>query len=606
MYTFNVFSLLTLFASEVYLLLAIYGLARNPKAMANRLFFFVALSMAMWGLGEGMQRASVDPKTAFFWANYIIGLGSALHPAFLMHFWLEFSGQITKYKKRMPVFILYIPSTYFLLLRFFYSNSLINGMTKEYWGYSSSGTPLYLIYMLFIVAYIGAVTYLAFRYSSQTRGKLRKQAQNIGFGILFSLSLGVLTQASRPILHLKIPELSVISTLIFISFIAHAIYKYGLLTITPGMAADRIIETITDYLIVADRDRNIALANSSMLDMLGKTKEELIGNPSSALSIKLGKLFEGLENQGFVKNYEAEILSREGHPVPLSVNASVMKDELGGRIGFVLVLRDISHTKELIKSLEKNKEELVEINWKLKEASQKKTEFVSDVSHELRTPLASIKGFVATIRYEKDMDPVTREDFLKIIEEESDRLTRIIEDLLDLSRIEAGRLKVNMIPLEIEDIIRKNIEGLKMQAQARAINIEESLPPQLPPVFADQDKTAQVIINLLSNAIKYNKEGGKVLVSACEDGRNIRVDVEDTGMGISENDLPHMFEKFYRVEKSSRETPGTGLGLAVTKSLVEVMGGEINVQSRPGEGSKFSFSLPKANARQKELIGERS
>jgi two-component system, OmpR family, phosphate regulon sensor histidine kinase PhoR len=231
---------------------------------------------------------------------------------------------------------------------------------------------------------------------------------------------------------------------------------------------------------------------------------------------------------------------------------------------------------------------------KVEEANKNKTQFVSDVSHELRTPLASIKGYVSTIRSDKEMSDATRAEFLGIVEDETDRLARIIDQLLDISRIEAGRLKLNPRSFQLSDLVHRNIANMKEQAKKKQVTIEEELSQEPLYVYADQDKTAQIIINLLSNAVKYNKPGGTVKVSATKgDDGKVRVEVKDTGYGISEKDLPHMFEKFYRVERTSNEAPGTGLGLAVTKNLLEVMGGNIELESRYGEGSTFSFTLPK-------------
>jgi signal transduction histidine kinase len=237
--------------------------------------------------------------------------------------------------------------------------------------------------------------------------------------------------------------------------------------------------------------------------------------------------------------------------------------------------------------------ELEKLLEKVKEANNNKTQFVSDVSHELRTPLASIKGYVSTIRNDKDMEENTKSEFLGIVEEETDRLTRIINQLLDISRIEAGRIQLNIKNFGLPDVIHKNIENIKEMARSRDIKIEEKINEKLPLVCADQDKTAQVLVNLLCNAVKYNRTGGRIIVRAEGDGEGVRVEIEDTGFGISEKDIPHMFEKFYRVDSTSDQAPGTGLGLAVTKSLIEVMGGKICVESKVGEGSKFTFVLPK-------------
>jgi signal transduction histidine kinase len=238
---------------------------------------------------------------------------------------------------------------------------------------------------------------------------------------------------------------------------------------------------------------------------------------------------------------------------------------------------------------------------KVEELNRKKTEFVSDVSHELRTPLASIKGFVSTIRNEKEMDEKTKEEFLKIVEEESDRLARLIEDLLDLSRIESGRLRLNILPFDINGLLARSIENLSKEAEKRSIKIlPETTASDHIQVCADYDKTAQVLVNLLSNAIKYNKPGGSVNIDVKDEQDTVRIDVIDSGIGIAEADMPRLFEKFYRSDRVSHEVPGTGLGLALTKSLIEVQGGELSVTSRENQGSRFSFTLPKAAKEQRK------
>jgi two-component system phosphate regulon sensor histidine kinase PhoR len=290
---------------------------------------------------------------------------------------------------------------------------------------------------------------------------------------------------------------------------------------------------------------------------------------------------------GRTENIEEEYI-QDGQKVFVHTVKAPVKDENGDAVGVLGIFWDITE----LKKAEAAREELLH---KLEEANKRKTEFVSDVSHELRTPLASIKGFISTIRSDKEMDEKDRGDFMKIVEDETDRLTRIIEELLDLSRIEAGRLKLNPKPFQLMDLIYKNIESIQVQARAKDVVIEQRIPRGLPPVYADRDKTAQIIINLLGNAVKYNKKGGKVTISAFEDDGHVKVEVEDTGVGISEKDLPHMFEKFYRAEKTSSEAPGTGLGLALSKSLVEVQGGKMNIESIADKGSKFSFTLPKGS-----------
>jgi len=228
---------------------------------------------------------------------------------------------------------------------------------------------------------------------------------------------------------------------------------------------------------------------------------------------------------------------------------------------------------------------------KAAEANYKKTEFVSDVSHELRTPLASIKGFTATVRSDGDMDRATREDFLRIVEEETDRLSRIIDDLLDLSRIESGRIKLKKENVDLIEVIKKGVVTIKQQAEEKHLELKTELPEEIPYVLADSDKMMQVVINLLSNAIKYTKEG-EVMISARRVDGQVEVEVSDTGIGIAAEDLSKVFEKFQRIEKPGVEAKGTGLGLSIVKALVELHGGKVFAESEPGKGSKFGFRLP--------------
>ena len=355
-----------------------------------------------------------------------------------------------------------------------------------------------------------------------------------------------------------------------------------------------IFNSAIDLVVQIDTSGNIVDINKMVEERGGYKREELLGKKFTALAhiftakslaimaMNFAKGLMGVE----VPPYEVEARSKDGQKFFLEITADLLKNKEGKIIGRLSMLHDVTERK----IAEAAREELLH---KVEEANKKKTEFVSDVSHELRTPLSSIKGFVSTIRSDKEMDEKTRTEFMTIVEDETDRLTRIIEQLLDISRIEAGRIKLNPKTFNLAELVFKNLETIKEQARQKEIIIEEKMPKDLPHVYADQDKTAQIMINLLSNAIKYNKKGGKVTVMAMPDDGHVRVDIKDTGSGISQNDLPHMFEKFFRAEKTSSEAPGTGLGLALTKSLVEVQGGNISVESKLNEGSKFSFTLPR-------------
>ena len=225
-----------------------------------------------------------------------------------------------------------------------------------------------------------------------------------------------------------------------------------------------------------------------------------------------------------------------------------------------------------------------------------KTEFVSIVSHEFRTPLTSIKGFVDLI-LEGDTGEIneTQKEFLEIAQVETNRLAALVTDLLDVSRIETGRIELRMEPLSIGEIINAAITSLRPQATEKAVGVTVRLSEESLKVKGEHDRVNQVLLNLLSNAIKYNRQGGKVDIMVSRDNGMVQVDVVDTGIGIPSGDIPMLFTKFYKAGATAAvSTGGTGLGLFIAKSLVELHGGRIWVKSKEGKGSTFSFTLPVA------------
>jgi len=221
-----------------------------------------------------------------------------------------------------------------------------------------------------------------------------------------------------------------------------------------------------------------------------------------------------------------------------------------------------------------------------------KSDFVSSVSHELRTPLSSLKGFVEMLIDGEANDENTRREFYEIIQAETDRLNRLIDNILNISRIEAGVIKVAKTDLSLAVVITEAIEVMRGQAKTKNIEIVEQLSPVYYQVHADRDMIYQAVLNLLSNAVKYTKPAGKVIVRTTVDREVVRTDVTDTGLGISADDLPKIFDKFYRVEANKKAASGTGLGLSLVKHIIEsVHDGKLSVTSEVGVGSTFSFEL---------------
>jgi two-component system phosphate regulon sensor histidine kinase PhoR len=242
--------------------------------------------------------------------------------------------------------------------------------------------------------------------------------------------------------------------------------------------------------------------------------------------------------------------------------------------GAVMVLRDIADQKALQK---------------------RNAEFVSSVSHEMKTPLAGIKAYVELLADGDAEDEQTREEFLNVISGQADRLQRLVENLLNLARIEAGVVKVSKQPRSLNAVLEEALHVVQPAAEAKGIALTSDLSPMYLSVLADHDMLLQAAINLLSNAIKYTPSGGRVVLRSRTDEGQARFEVADTGVGLSEEDCQRVFEKFYRVQKSKDMAAGTGLGLPLARHMIEdVHGGRLRVESKLGEGSTFIVTLPSA------------
>jgi two-component system phosphate regulon sensor histidine kinase PhoR len=219
-------------------------------------------------------------------------------------------------------------------------------------------------------------------------------------------------------------------------------------------------------------------------------------------------------------------------------------------------------------------------------------ELVGNISHELRTPIAGIKAMVETLRNGALDDRQATRDFLARIEGEADRLTQMVAELTQLSRIESNRPELRMESVNLNTLVAEVLEELRALAERQEVALKKELTPDLPSVPADRDRVRQTIVNLVHNAVKFNKPGGNVTASTAFDTESVSFTVTDTGIGISPDDLPHVFERFYKADKA-RSGGGSGLGLAIARHTVEAHGGVIRAQSVVGKGSTFTFTLPR-------------
>jgi len=337
-----------------------------------------------------------------------------------------------------------------------------------------------------------------------------------------------------------------------------------------------IIGCMGDGVLVINLERRLVLWNASAVKML-----KLAGTDECGASldryVKNSSLIESVENilasrEGAVSMVSRELEIEEPKSV-LMASLAPVRDEHGDLLGAVAVLRDIT---------------------KLKEIDKIKSQFVSMVAHELRAPLAAIEGWLdVVISGETGGDKDLERRWLQRAKERSASLLAMVSDLLEINKIEAGKVAQKMEPVRLDQIVRRTVDFLRPEADRRKISFAIDLADDLPPVPADLRDMEKLFTNLISNAVKYNVDNGSVTVSGSVDENYVGIHIRDTGIGIAAEDLPRIFEDFFRVEsKDTSQISGTGLGLTIAKKIVDSHFGRIEVESQPNRGSTFSVYLP--------------
>jgi len=349
---------------------------------------------------------------------------------------------------------------------------------------------------------------------------------------------------------------------------------------------EAIIYSLRDAVIVIDEFDRLLMANEAAGRLFNFDYKNAQHKPIGELVDRSKTVFIDFLRQSRCSKTEAtrrEIqLAQGARPRIFDCIISCVYDQRQEVCGVVAVLHDITREKEI---------------------SQMKNDFVSHVSHELKTPLASITAYSEMLADGEADDEKTRKQFYSVIQNQAKRLNRLIEDILNISRIESGLIKVEKKPVSLTILIEEQLQMIKGYAEEKNINVITQKPIVYDQVYADRDMISQVIVNLFSNAIKYTPSGGSVTIeTAVDETAGIaRVTVTDTGVGIPPDEIGRIFDKFYRVDANKKQAKGTGLGLNLVKQIVEkVHNGRVFVRSQPGVGSTFGFELPLATAQMVE------
>ena len=343
---------------------------------------------------------------------------------------------------------------------------------------------------------------------------------------------------------------------------------------------DALLDSAADGILILNADHTIERVNESFEKMIEKSRIDLEGNPHDEIirwaRDPQGTTLEEAERGGWPLTpnatlyVEGDIERTESQPLPVGVTYAPLLSEDGKLRNILASVRDITHFRT---------------------AEEIKSTFISIVSHELRTPVALIKGYASTLRRDDaKWDRGVVNDSLDVIVEEADRLSRMVDDLLDASRLQAGGLSLNRADVSMPILTERLAERFRTQTKNHTIVTE--FPDECPIILADENRIEQVLSNLISNAIKYTNEG-EILISGQVRPEQVIICVSDQGAGIEARDLPHIFDRFYRSTNAVKQTKGAGLGLYLARAIIEAHGGRIWADSKPDNGARICFSLPR-------------
>lgn len=342
-----------------------------------------------------------------------------------------------------------------------------------------------------------------------------------------------------------------------------------------------IIQYMADGLLLIDGQGVIVTCNPALAMMLSMHPGQIVGQNihDPNLPPRLAEITATTTHRARTGVLSKEVTIETPRPRTLQIFSTTVVDDSGASVGEVRVVHDITREREL---------------------EQLKDDFMSTISHELRTPLFSIQGFVQLMQEDDNLEPATRKEFLTIIQTQAVQLGEMVNNLLDLSKFDEGKLELEREPVALLDVIHQTMLKLQGFAHQQKVKLTPKLPGLLPTVTGDAQRLEQVLTNLIGNAIKFSKADGEVLVTAQTNSNEVRVEVKDNGIGIPAEALDRVFSRFYQVEdKSERSARGSGLGLHIAQKIVKAHGGRIWAESSAGQGSTFCFTLPLASVEAK-------
>jgi PAS domain S-box-containing protein len=565
------FAFLSLVASVISIFLGLSVYLLNRKSLVNKIFLLVLVFNSYWAFSRFMMYQANDLETATLWTKILF-----LWPfliTLMVHFTLVFT-ESDLLKRKVTYAVLYLPAAAFSIIDLT-TNLISSSPILEPWGYSET-YPFgsWICHADGVWAAAMGVTVIALfisyylRVSDETR---KQQTKYVGLGFSIPVVISIIVDSAFPMLGIQFPSLGSISGALLSGFVAYAIWKYDLFTLNPAVAAENIVSTMPDSLVLVNPDGSILRVNQPLLDLLSYRENELIGKPLWQLFLEKDegtKLLGELPLIREIRNREAKLLSKSGLEKAVSVSCSVVKDKRGQDVGVNCIIHDVTEQKEMGQRLLKA-ERYASIG-----------ELAGMIGHDLRNPLTSIRGAVYYLKakHASSLDEKDKVMF-ETIEKSIDYSNKIVNDLLDYSTeivLETEPANPKMLLTEARGIV-------SLPTNVKIVDITQEVPQ----IMVDKVKMTRVFVNIMRNAFDSMPEGGTLSVRSQLSNYCVLFSFADTGSGIAPEVMAKLWSPLF-----TTKAKGMGFGLAICKRIVEAHGGRIWAESIIGKGTIINVEIP--------------
>ena len=602
-YIFNIYFIPVAIAAIFVFVFGISVFIKERASFVGWLFLVYVSSLFFWFFGITFVYLSSTQEVAIYWSIFSNTSVVFIPPTFFL-----FSVFILNQYSKQKLFVIFswaIPIVMLVLADI--SKEYIVGLHKYYWGYYIAYGKVSLIFLALFTVVLAKTLYMYWRtYRTAPDGSALKKRS----GLLFiGFSVGTIAAVDfLPGYGVEMYPIGFVFIMLLIAFSTYVVWHHKFVDITPEIASSMILEAMNESLVVLDTDNIVRVTNNSACQLLGINKDDLLNkNIKAAIpQIDFFRLNALLMSEKEISGHRIDVELVNGVTRNLEISARMLFDKARNPIGYLYVMHDVTVQYQAEQLLQRGKEELENLVEERTEnlahalelaqqASVAKSEFVSTVSHELRTPLTSIVGSLGLVLSGKLGEVSDRgKELLSVAERNANRLSRLINDILDIQKIESGRMEFHFANLELNGLLQQALESTLPFAVENQVSIKTSLLDQDVFLEVDPDRLTQVISNLLSNAIKFSPMESVVELKLEETSDKICIHVSDRGPGIPLEYRDKIFEKFTQVDSSdTRRHSGTGLGLNISQAIVEKLGGKIYVKENNGGGSVFSVELTK-------------